>query len=74
MKAAALHAVWKRKFALTTDSRHNLPIAENLLKREFEVAATGSCPGDRTLPMCALRQGWLYLAAVMDLFSRKIIG
>jgi putative transposase len=38
MREAALHPVWKREFIRTTDSRHDLPIAENLLDRKFEPA------------------------------------
>jgi transposase InsO family protein len=57
----------------TTDSRHSLPIADNVLDRQFRPAvANVSWVADITY--IRTRSGWLYLAAVMDLFSRKIIG
>jgi transposase InsO family protein len=56
----------------TTDSRHNLPIAPNLIARDFTAAAP-----DRVwladITYIPTAEGWLYLAAVMDLFSRKIV-
>jgi transposase InsO family protein len=73
MKAATLRPVWKRKFVRTTDSRHDLLVAENLLKREFEVALP-NLAWVSDITYVRTRAGWLYLAAVMDLFSRKIIG
>jgi transposase InsO family protein len=73
MKAATLRPVWKRKFVRTTDSRHDLLVAENLPRREYEVAlANLAWVSDITY--VRTRAGWLYLAAVMDLFSRKVIG
>jgi transposase InsO family protein len=57
----------------TTDSRHNLPIAPNLIARDFTAAAPNRIwLADITYIPTA--EGWLYLAAVMDLFSRKIVG
>jgi transposase InsO family protein len=57
----------------TTDSRHNLPIAPNLIARDFTAAAPNRVwLADITYIPTA--EGWLYLAAVMDLFSRKIVG
>jgi putative transposase len=57
----------------TTDSRHNLPIAPNLIERDFAAAAPNRVwLADITYIPTA--EGWLYLAAVMDLFSRKIVG
>jgi putative transposase len=57
----------------TTDSRHDLPIAPNLLDREFTAAAP-----DRVwladITYVETGEGWLYLAAIMDLYSRKIVG
>jgi len=60
---------WKR----TTDSRHGYPVAPNLLNREFTVAAPNRVwVSDITyLPT---REGWLYLAIVIDLFSRAVVG
>ena len=57
----------------TTDSRHDLPIAPNLLNRNFTAVAPNQVwLADITYIETA--EGWLYLAAVMDLFSRKIVG
>jgi putative transposase len=57
----------------TTDSRHNLPIAPNLIERDFTAAAPNRVwLADITYIPTA--EGWLYLAAIMDLFSRKIVG
>ena len=63
----------KRKFVVTTDSQHTMPVAENLLDRQFE--ATG--PNQKwaaDITYLATDEGWLYLAVVMDLFSRRITG
>jgi putative transposase len=57
----------------TTDSRHDLPIAPNLLKREF-VAAAPNRIWLTDITCIETDQGWLYLAAVMDLYSRRIVG
>ena len=73
MREAALHPVWKRKFIHTTDSKHDLPVAENLLDRKFEAALPNQA-WVSDITYVRTRQGWLYLAAVMDLFSRKIVG
>ena len=73
MRINGLHPVWKRKFIHTTDSNHALPIADNVLDRQFAPAmANQSWVADITY--IRTRSGWLYLAAVMDLFSRKIVG
>jgi transposase InsO family protein len=74
MKKHGIHARGKRKFRVTTtDSKHNLPIAPNLLNRNFVVAAPNQAwVGDFTY--IATEEGWMFLAVVIDLFSRKIIG
>ena len=62
----------KRK-VVTTDSRHALPVAANTLNQAFRATAPNQkWVGDITY--IATRQGWLYLAAVLDLFSRRIVG
>src|SRR4030042_3549545 len=73
MRENDLVAKRRRKFKVTTDSNHRLPVAENLLDRQFTVAAA-----NRAL-VCDITYiptwgGWLYLATVQDLFSRKIVG
>ena len=74
MQKHGIHARGKRKFRVTTtDSNHNLPIAPNLLNRNFVVAAPNQAwVGDFTY--IATEEGWMFLAVVIDLFSRKIIG
>jgi len=73
MKTHGIKARGKRKFVVTTDSRHSLPIAENLLARDFSPAAPHRVwSGDITY--IATDEGWLYLAAVIDLFSRQVVG
>src|SRR5205085_8520009 len=57
----------------TTDSRHDLPIAPNLLNRNFSAAAPNRI-WLTDITYVETDQGWLYLAAVMDLYSRRIVG
>jgi putative transposase len=73
MRRAGLEPVWKRKFIHTTDSNHTLPIAENILARQFNpVAPNTAFVTDITYIRTVT--GWLYLAMVLDLFSRKVVG
>jgi putative transposase len=73
MREAGLRTSWKRKFVSTTDSRHTLPVAENVLDRQFDVAEPNRAwVSDITYIRTA--QGWLYLAVVLDLYSRKVVG
>ncbi len=73
MRQADLKPVWKRKFIHTTDSKHNLPIAANILDRQFNpVAPNIAWVGDITYIRTG--SGWLSLAIVLDLFSRKVVG
>ena len=57
----------------TTDSRHALPIAPNVLNRQFTVAAPNRVWGSDITALWTL-EGWLYIAIVVDLFSRKVVG
>lgn len=73
MKKHGLRPVWKRKFVNTTDSKHGLPVSPNVLNRQFDVAWPNQawvCD----ITYIRTRCGWLYLAAVMDLYARKIVG
>jgi putative transposase len=74
MQRAGIRARGKRRFRVcTTDSNHALPIAPNLLARNFTVARANTVwAGDMTYIPTA--EGWLYLAVVLDLFSRRIVG
>jgi len=62
-----------RRFVVTTDSDHQLPIAENLLARQFE-AATPNRKWTADITYVWTGEGWLYLAVVLDLFSRRVVG
>lgn len=73
MKAHCLQARGKRKFKATTNSSHRLPVSPNLLERDFCVEAPNRVwSGDITYLW--MDEGWLYLAVVIDLFSRQVIG
>lgn len=73
MRQHGLRPKWRRKFVHTTDRKHDLPLADNLLNRQFAPAAANRAwVGDITY--IRTRQGWLYLAVVLDLFSRKVVG
>ena len=73
MKDLNLKVQMKRRYKNTTDSNHNLPIAPNLLNRDFYASAPDTkYVGDITY--IATGEGWLYLATVIDLYSRKIVG
>ena len=63
----------KRKFVHTTDSDHNMAVAVNLLERDFTADAVNK-KWAADITYISTEQGWLYLAAVMDLYSRRIIG
>jgi putative transposase len=74
MQKHGIRARGKQRFRVTTtDSRHDLPIAPNLLNRNFTVAAPNQAwAGDITY--IATEEGWLFLAIVIDLFSRRVVG
>jgi len=73
MREQKLAARTRRRFRTTTDSKHDFPIAPNMLERDF----TASAP-DRAwvtdITFVWTKQGWLYLAAILDLFSRRVVG
>ena len=73
MKAHGLQARGKRKFKATTNSSHRLPVSPNLLERDFCVEAPNRVwTGDITYLWT--EEGWVYLAVVIDLFSRQVVG
>jgi transposase InsO family protein len=73
MHLNSIYAKTKRKFKVTTQSRHNLPVAENLLNKPFATdRANKVWLSDITYIWT--QEGWLYLSAVLDLFNREIIG
>lgn len=73
LRRQGLLPVYRRGYVVTTDSDHPLPVAANLLDRRFDGWSTNRAwVGDITYVPTA--EGWLYLAAVMDLASRRIVG
>jgi len=73
MRDIGLYSHVRRKFVLTTDSDHHMAVVENLLDRDF----TATAPNQKwvaDITYIPTSQGWLYLAAVMDLYSRRIVG
>ncbi len=63
----------KLKFKVTTDSKHNLPVAPNILNREFAVNAPGNV-WVSDITYIPTDEGWLYLAGIKDLFNGELVG
>lgn len=73
MKENGIQAKHKKKFKATTDSNHKLPVAKNRLRRNFKTSKPNHVwVSDVTY--IPTDEGWLYLAAFIDLFSRKVVG
>ncbi|MCX8834550.1 IS3-like element ISVpa2 family transposase [Vibrio parahaemolyticus] len=73
MKRQDLTPKAARKFKCTTDSKHKMPVAPNLLAQDFNAAAPNQkWAGDITY--IATSEGWLYLAVIIDLYSRQVVG
>ena len=73
MRENGLRVKTTRRFKVTTNSDHKRPVAPNLVKREFTAEAPNRLwTGDITYIWTA--EGWLYLAVVLDVFSRRIVG
>ena len=73
MKEAHVRVRRRRKYKVTTNSNHKLPLFDNLVKREFDVKQPNQVyAGDITYIWT--QEGWLYLAVVIDLYSRKVVG
>ena len=73
MRQAGLRAARPRRYVSTTDSQHGLPVAENILDRDFAATALDqkwACD----ITYVPTDEGWLYLAVVLDLYSRRIVG
>ena len=73
MRKNGIKAKMKRRFKKTTDSNHKLPVAENILNRDF----SASGPNQKwvsDLTYVWTMAGWLYLCTVIDLYSRKVVG
>ena len=73
MRRHGVRPIQARRFKATTDSAHSLPVAENVLDRQFGVK-TADAAWSAGITYIWTHEGWLYLAVVMDLFSRRILG
>jgi transposase InsO family protein len=73
MKTHGIQAKMPRRWVRTTDSRHGLPVADNLLDRAF-VPSSPNAAWSADITYLPTAEGWLYLAVVEDLFSRRIVG
>jgi len=73
MRDHGIRARHKRRYRVTTDSRHGLPVATNRLKREFKPAAPNQV-WTSDITYLWTDEGWLYLAIVLDLFNREVVG
>jgi len=73
MHCNGIVAIQRRKFRVTTNSKHNYPVWPNLLNRNFIVARPNSVWVSDITYIWTL-EGWLYLAAILDLFSRGVVG
>jgi len=73
MRENALQARQRRRFKRTTDSLHAFPVAPNLLNQDFNAAGPNQKWG-ADISYVWTREGWLYLAVVIDLFARRVVG
>jgi len=73
MKEMGLRSITVRKYKATTNSKHSMPVHDNVLNRQFKVLAPNKA-WVTDITYIRTGEGWLYLASVMDLFSRKIVG
>ena len=63
----------KKRFRRTTDSQHDFPVADNVVRRQFHASAPNQV-WVTDITYVWTREGWLYLAAILDLFSRRVVG
>lgn len=68
-----IKAKTRRKFKVTTDSKHKYPVAANLLKREFNAAEINQ-KWVSDITYIYTQEGWVYLAVILDLCSRRVVG
>jgi transposase InsO family protein len=73
MKTHGLVARCRKRFRRTTNSKHEFPVAENVLAREFTATAPDKA-WVTDITYVWTREGWLYLAAILDVFSRRVVG
>lgn len=73
MKKNGIKGVQKSRFKVTTDSKHDYPVALNLLNREFTVEKINTC-WISDITYIRTGEGWPYLSVIIDLFSRMVVG
>lgn len=73
MREQRLRALWRRKFVHTTDSGHALAVSDNVLARRFDPSGPNQA-WVSDITYIRTRSGWLYLAVVLDLYARKVVG
>ncbi|GBE32325.1 integrase core domain protein [bacterium BMS3Bbin05] len=73
MKSKGIVAKAAKKFKATTNSKHNLPVAGNLLKQDFESERPNTV-WTSDITYIRTMEGWLYLAVILDLYSRQVVG
>jgi putative transposase len=73
MRENRLRALWRRKFVHPTDSGHALPVSGNVLARRFNPSSPNQARVS-DITYIRTRSGWLYLAVVLDLYTRKVVG
>ena len=73
MRENRLRTLWRRKFVHTTDSGHALPVSDNVLARRFNPSSPNQA-WVSDITYIRTRSGWLYLAVVLDLYARKVVG
>jgi transposase InsO family protein len=73
MKENNIISITKRKYKVTTDSNHSFPVSENILAQDFAATA----PNEKwvtDITYIPTTEGWLYLAAILDLYTKEIVG
>ncbi len=73
MRLHGIYAKTKRRFKVTTHSNHHLPVAENLLRGQFQTDSPNKV-WLSDITYIRTREGWLYLSAILDLYNRQVIG
>ena len=73
MREMKLRSIFRKKFVVTTDSKHNYPVVENKLNRDFTVDGPGKV-WVSDITYLRTSQGWLYLTVILDLGDRKVVG
>lgn len=74
MQASGIQAKAVKKFKATTDSKHSLAVAKNVLNRQFDRATEPNQLWVSDITYLWTEEGWMYLTCILDLYSRKIVG